>query len=87
MVALSTTEAEYIAITEAIKEAIWMQDLLDYLGVEQDFMEVHCDSMSAIYLATNLVHHACTKCIDVRYHFVRALIKRRYLVEEGCHQG
>ena len=86
MVAFSTTEAEYIAVADAIKEAIWIQDLLDYLRVEHDFMEVHNDSMSAIYLATNPVHHARTKCIDVRYHFVRALIKRRYLVEEGCHQ-
>ena len=32
-VALSTTEAEYMAITEAVKEAIWLQGLLDYLGV------------------------------------------------------
>ena len=34
-VALSTTEAEYKAITEAVKEAIWLQGLLDDLGVGQ----------------------------------------------------
>ena len=39
-------------------------------------MEVHCDSMSAIYLATNLVHRARIKHIDVRYHFVQELMKK-----------
>ena len=52
-----------MAVTEAMK-TIWMQGLLDDLGVEQDFMEVHCDDMSAIYLASNLVHHARTEHID-----------------------
>ncbi|CAL9007073.1 unnamed protein product, partial [Prunus brigantina] len=73
-VALSTTEAEYMAVTEAIKEAIWLQGLLDDLGVQQDHVDVHCDSQSAIYLAKNQVHHARTKHIDVRFHFVREII-------------
>ena len=46
-VALSTTEAEYMAMTEAMKEAIWLQGLLDDLGVEQDMLKINCDSMSA----------------------------------------
>ncbi|KAM1696422.1 hypothetical protein ACFXTN_027951 [Malus domestica] len=73
-VALSTTEAEYMAVTEAIKEAIWLQGLLDDLGVQQDHVNVHCDSQSAIHLAKNQVHHARTKHIDVRFHFVREVI-------------
>lgn len=74
-VALSTTEAEYMAVTEAFKEAIWLQGLLDDLGVVQEQIPVHCDSMSAIYLAKNQVHHARTKHIDVRFHFVREIIE------------
>ena len=74
-VALSTIEAEYMAMTEAIKEAIWLQGLLDDLGVDQDHLSVHCDSMSAIFLAKNQVHHSRTKHIDVRYHFVREIIE------------
>ncbi|KAM2303958.1 hypothetical protein ACFXTH_023714 [Malus domestica] len=73
-VGLSTTEAEYMAVTEAIKEAIWLQGLLDDLGVQQDHVDVHCDSQSAIHLAKNQVHHARTKHIDVRFHFVREVI-------------
>ena len=37
-------------------------------------MDVHCDSQSAIHLAKNQVHHARTKHIDVRFHFVREII-------------
>jgi len=52
-VALSTIEAEYMAMTEAMKEAIWLQGLLDDLGVEQDLLKINCDSISVIYLAKN----------------------------------
>ena len=74
-VALSTTEAEYMAITEAVKEAIWLHGLLDDLGVGQKHVTVFCDSQSAIHLAKNQVYHARTKHIDVRYHFVREIIE------------
>lgn len=73
-VALSTTEAEYMAMTEAIKEAIWLHGLMADLGIGQDHVVVHCDSQSAIHLAKNQVHHARTKHIDVRFHFVREII-------------
>ena len=72
---LSTTEAEYMAITEAVKEAIWLQGLLDDLGVGQKQIIVFCDSQSAIHLAKNQVYHARTRHIDVRYHFVREIIE------------
>ena len=41
--ALSTTEAEYMAVTEAIKEAIWLKSMLEDLGVSQKHIMVHCD--------------------------------------------
>ncbi|VVA22779.1 PREDICTED: Retrovirus-related Pol poly from [Prunus dulcis] len=63
-----------MAVTEAIKEVIWLQGLFDDLGVQQDHMDVHYDSQSAIYLSKNQVHHAHTKHIDVRFHFVREII-------------
>ena len=74
-VALSTTEAEYMAVTEAAKEAIWLQGLLEDLGVVQKQVNVFCDSQSAIHLAKNQVFHVRTKHIDVRYHFVREIIE------------
>ncbi|CAL9003877.1 unnamed protein product, partial [Prunus brigantina] len=74
IVALSTTEAEYMAVAKAIREAIWTLGLLEDLGVNQHKLDVYCDSQSAIYLATYQVHHAITKHIVVRYHFVREVI-------------
>jgi len=67
-IALSTMEAEYMTMTEAMKEAIWLQGLLDDLRIDQDPLKINCDSMSAIYLAKNQVYHARTKHIDVRFH-------------------
>ena len=70
IVALSTIEAEYLALIEAIKEAIWLGRLLDELGVGQKQISIYYDSPSAICLAKNPVFHVCTKHINVRYHFV-----------------
>ncbi|KAH9782190.1 Integrase catalytic domain-containing protein [Citrus sinensis] len=71
VVALSTTEAEYTATTEAVKEALWLKGMIEELGVSQKTVEVHCDSSSAIYLSKNLAHHQRTKHIDVKLHFIR----------------
>ena len=73
-VALSTTEAEYMAVTEAFKEAIWLHGLVEDLGIVQKQVEVFCDSQSAICLAKNQVYHGRTKHIDVRFHFIREII-------------
>ena len=69
-IALSTTEAEYMVMTEVMKKAIWLQGLLNDLGIEQDLLNINCDSMSAIYFAKNQVYHTRTKHIDVKFHFV-----------------
>ncbi|KAL0460800.1 UNVERIFIED_CONTAM: Retrovirus-related Pol polyprotein from transposon TNT 1-94 [Sesamum latifolium] len=74
IVALSTIEAEYMAVAEAAKEALWLNGLVKELGVEQGGVQLHCDSQSAIYLAKNQVYHARTKHIDVRYHKIKELI-------------
>ncbi|KAG7554353.1 GAG-pre-integrase domain [Arabidopsis suecica] len=74
VVAISTTEAEYMALTEAVKEAIWLKGLLKEFGYAQKSVEIFCDSSSAIALSKNNVHHERTKHIDVKYHFIREVI-------------
>ena len=64
-----------MAVTEAIKEAIWLKGLLSDLGMIQENIEVFYDNQSAIFLAKNPTHHARTKQIDVKYHFVREVIE------------
>ncbi|KAH9769620.1 hypothetical protein KPL71_012083 [Citrus sinensis] len=71
VVALSTTEAEYIALTEAVKEAKWLSGLVYEFGLKQDSVCIGCDSSSAIQLNKNPKYHERTKHIDVRLHFIR----------------
>ncbi|XP_019418558.1 PREDICTED: uncharacterized protein LOC109329342, partial [Lupinus angustifolius] len=64
IVALSTTEAEYIAVTEAVKEAIWEKGLIEELGIQLEETTIYCDSQSAIHLTKNPMYHERTKHID-----------------------
>ncbi|KAK3011604.1 hypothetical protein RJ639_011011 [Escallonia herrerae] len=64
IVALSSTEAEYIAATEAVKEAIWLKGLVGDLGLKHESSTVYCDSQSAIHLTKNQMFHERTKHID-----------------------
>jgi len=84
-VALSTSEAEYIAATEASKEIIWMRNFLLELGYEQDKYVLRCDNQSAIHLAKNSTFHAHSKHIDVRYHQIREVLKDKLLQLEKIH--
>uniref|UniRef100_A0A2N9GLP2 Gag-Pol polyprotein n=1 Tax=Fagus sylvatica TaxID=28930 RepID=A0A2N9GLP2_FAGSY len=75
IVATSTTEAEYVAATQASKEAIWLQMLLEELGHKQEKIALFCDSQSALHLAKNPAFHSKTKHIRVQYHFVREKVE------------
>ncbi|KAK0596509.1 hypothetical protein LWI29_016370 [Acer saccharum] len=71
VVALSTTEAEYIAVTEAIKEAIWLQGLLGEINIFGGKAVIYTDSQSALHLVKNPIFHERTKHIEVKYPFIR----------------
>ncbi|GJW49647.1 hypothetical protein Tco_0090998 [Tanacetum coccineum] len=77
VVALSTTKAEYMALTEAVKEAIWLRGLLEELGVKLNTVAVNCDNQGAIHLSRNHVFHERTKHINVRYHFIREVLEAK----------
>ena len=64
-----------MVVTEATKEVIWLQGLLEDLRVVQKHVNVYHDNQSAIHLTKNQVFHARTKHIDAMYHFVREIIK------------
>jgi hypothetical protein len=73
-VALSSTEAEYVALTNAIKEGVWLKQLLSELG-SQDKMTILCDNKSTICLTNYPEFHSRTKHIDIRFHYVRETIE------------
>jgi len=74
-----------MALTKAMKEAIWLQGLLDDLGIDHDLLKINCDSMSAIYLAKNQVYHASTKHIDAGFHFVREILDEGNIKLQKIH--
>ncbi|CAA7036548.1 unnamed protein product [Microthlaspi erraticum] len=74
VVALSTTEAEYMALTSATKEAIWLKGICEELGFDAGAVMIHCDSQSALALAKNAVHHERTKHIATKFHFIRDIV-------------
>ncbi|XP_041995848.1 secreted RxLR effector protein 161-like [Salvia splendens] len=71
VVALSTTEAEYMSLTSAVKESKWLLGLVSEFGVVQEGVTVFCDNSGAICLAKHKMFHERSKHIDVRLHFIR----------------
>jgi hypothetical protein len=74
-VALSSAEAEYIALSDACKEALWFRALIGELGFDEQCVVLFSDSQSAIAMANNPSHHAQSKHIDIRCHKVRECVQ------------
>lgn len=76
-VALSTTEAEYMALSAAIQEASWLQEFANELGdlIPNKMVVISCDNQSAIHLASNDAYKARSKHIDIRHHFIREKVE------------
>jgi hypothetical protein len=70
-VALSITEAEYVATASCCSQLLLMMATLRDFGLDFHHVPLFCDSTSAISVAKNLVLHSRTKHIDVRFHFLR----------------
>jgi hypothetical protein len=71
-VALSTAEAEYMSATQAVKEALWLKQLLTEIGFTQSHpILIHSDNQGCIALTKNPAYHSRTKHIDIRHHFIR----------------
>lgn len=86
-VALSTTEAEFMAACEGAKEAVWLHQLL-YVGcVQESPPSLYIDNQSAIRLIKNSELHQRTKHIDVRLHFIRQLYESKaILIDYVCSE-
>ena len=68
-------EAEYMALTHATKEALWLRTLATDLGFNiTGPMSIQTDNQSAIAFAHNDQFHPRSKHIDIRHHFVRERI-------------
>lgn len=75
--ALSSTEAEYMAVTHVIQEGLWIKSLIISLHIHLPFpIMIYMDNTGAISLSTKACNHIRSKHIDVRYHFIREHIER-----------
>lgn len=76
-VAVSTTEAEYMAAASAVKEGLWLRKLFYSLDIPQTTVNINCDNQSAIKLLKNPIFSVRSKHIDVAHHFARERVQRR----------
>jgi hypothetical protein len=71
LVALSTTEAEYIVAGHCCAQLLCMRQTLRDYGYKLSKVPLLCDNENAICMADNPVEHSRTKHIDILYHFLR----------------
>ena len=84
-VALSTAEAEYIALCATTQEVVWLRRLLAELGVELPIAtEVLEDNQGTIAISKNPVNHNRTKHIDIKYHYVREAMENKVITLTYC---
>ncbi|KAI3509130.1 hypothetical protein L1887_24156 [Cichorium endivia] len=85
VVALSSAEAEYISLSLAGCQALWLRSILNDLKWTQVVpTKLYCDNRSAIALTRNPVFHGKSKHIRVKYHFIRDLVANNEVVIEFC---
>lgn len=83
--ALSSTEAEYVALCAGLCQGIWLKRLLFDCGfVQSDPFVVWCDNKSCITIAKNPTQHGRTKHIDVKFHFIRDQVSQGVLELKYC---
>lgn len=78
-VVLSSTEAEYIGLSDASKEAIFLKNLLNEVFSQNYPVKLYNDNQSAQKLAANSVFHDRSKHIDVQHHFIREAVKYKHI--------
>ena len=82
---MSTAESEYVVLSTATQEAVWLRKLLRDFGESQDQATVVMeDNQGAICIAKNPVEHSRTKHIDVRYHYIREALNEKLIELNYC---
>ncbi|GKC49854.1 hypothetical protein Tco_1072599 [Tanacetum coccineum] len=73
--AISSTEAEYIALSGCCAQILWMRQQLTDYGLGFNKIPLYCDNKSDIALCCNNVQHSRSKHIDIRYHFIKEQVE------------
>ncbi|GJZ31040.1 hypothetical protein Tco_0576087 [Tanacetum coccineum] len=72
---ISSTEAEYIALSGCCAKILWMRSQLTDYGLVFNKIPLYCDNKSAIALCCNNVQHSQSKHIDIRHHFIKEQVE------------
>ncbi|GJY90831.1 retrovirus-related pol polyprotein from transposon TNT 1-94 [Tanacetum coccineum] len=73
--AMSSAEAEYVALSASCAQVMWMRTQLKDYGFNYKKIPLYCDSQSAITISCNPVQHSRTKHIHTRYHFIKEQVE------------
>ncbi|GJS00179.1 hypothetical protein Tco_0316687 [Tanacetum coccineum] len=73
--AISSTEAEYIALSGCCSQILWMRSQLTDYGFQFNKIPLYCDNKSVIALCCNNVQHSRAKHIDIRYPFIKEKVE------------
>ena len=76
-VALSSTEAEYMVMSDTSRQLIWIQNLFEEIDFPIDGIDLHCDNQGAIFLASNPAQEHHSKHIDIRFHYIHEQIENK----------
>ena len=83
-VALSTAEAEYVAVAACCSQLLWIRQHLEDFGIHIKAIPLMRDNTSAVSMGKNPVHHKRTNHIDVRHHFLRDHVEKGNIVLTYC---
>ncbi|GJW50518.1 retrovirus-related pol polyprotein from transposon TNT 1-94 [Tanacetum coccineum] len=78
--AMSSAEAEYVALSASCAQVMWMRTQLQDYGFNYNKIPLYCDSQSAIAISCNPVQHSRTKHIHTRYHFIKEQVENGIIV-------
>ena len=73
-IAYSSTEAEYMALSDCARQVTWIQSLLGELSYKLNAIPICGDNQGSIFMASNPIMEPCSKHIDIRYHGICELI-------------
>ena len=75
IVTLSTTESEFLGISEVSKKIMWIKNILEFLEVEHEKIKILNDNLGAIRIAKNKSSIMRTKHINIRYFYIQELLE------------